>query len=66
MTAHEDEQATTRAGHREIAMDGLWCADHLVAKAVDHDTAPDWEKVRYFQRDAQVHALLALSAGDDS
>lgn len=56
------DPATTRAGHRQLSMDALWCASHLVAQAEDDDASPDWERVRYFQRDAQLHALLALSA----
>lgn len=59
-----DERAASRAGHRQEAMDALWCANQLVDQAEDDDVPPDWEHVRYFQRDAQLHALLALSAGD--
>lgn len=66
MSAYEYEEATTRVGHRQIAMELLQIADEMVDQAHDIGTAPDWGRVRFFQRDAQVHALLALSAGDDS
>lgn len=59
-TDPNDEETFSRRRHRQAAIDALVVSENL------HDAAEmgdiEWERVRYWQRDGLIHALLALSA----
>lgn len=54
-----DERSYSRRAHRMAALEAMELAEEIREKD-EHDPAA----VTYWQRDAQVHALLALSAVD--
>lgn len=59
-----DEQTCTRSEMRQAALDAIEMAERLREQAEERQAEPDWEQVAYWQRDALVHALLAVTAGD--
>lgn len=54
-----DERNLTRRYHRQAALDAIELAER--EREIENC---DWRVIDYWQRDAQVHALLALSAVD--
>lgn len=58
------ERTCTRSEMRQAALDASEIADRMVIQADLDDTPPDWEHVTYWQRNANLYALLALSAVD--
>lgn len=59
MSAFDDERSMTRRYHRMAALDAM----ELAELERERDER-DWSLINYLQRDAQIHALLAVSAGD--